>query len=145
MSGARLDELYRGSAAGAIPVGDASGTALVGTGTWAGRQIAWMVRELFWQGKIFDPTTGMLVNKLTPFGIHAVRANVYKGESWMDGEESIILDYSRSSRIAWFVRDEIREIAPGIYLGQAYVGKIRFIRFALRFHATALNLTRDVA
>ena len=51
----------------------------------------------------------------------------------MDGAESIILDYSQTSLIAWFVHDEIREVAAGLYLGQAYIGKMRFIRFALEF------------
>jgi hypothetical protein len=133
MRGRKLDEIYRQSTAGPIPVGDSNGTALILTGTWAAHPIAWMVRQLFWQGKIFNRDPYQLVNKLTPFGIHAVKAAVYKGKSFLDGGESIILDYSRTSLMAWFVRDEIREVAPRLYLGQAYVGKIRFIRFALAF------------
>lgn len=131
--GAQLDEIYRRCTPGPMPAGDAIGTALIFTGTWAARPMAWMVRKIFWQGKVFDRSRHTLVNKITPIGIRAIHASVYKGKSWLDGAESIILDYSRTSLIAWFVRDEIREIAPGLYLGQAYVGKARFIRFAVAF------------
>jgi hypothetical protein len=136
MTGAQLDDVYRQSSAGPIPDGDSTGTALIWTGTRVARPFAWMVRRFFWQGKVFKRANDTLVNKLSPIGIHAVKANVYKGSSWKDGQECIILDYSRTSLVAWFVRDEIREIAPGLYLGQAYLGKVRFIRFALTFVLT---------
>jgi hypothetical protein len=145
MPGARLDELYRRCNSGPIPAGDSKGTALIWTDTWLARPIAWMVRSIFWKGKIFDGTNDTLVNKITPIGIHAIEARVYKGESWLDGKESIILDYSRTSFIAWFVRDEIREIAPGLYLGQAYLEKERFIRFAIAFARPASQVARGVA
>jgi hypothetical protein len=132
MPGARLDDLYRQGTPGPIPAGNSNGTALIWAGTWAARPTAWMIHAVFWQGKIFS-TSDTLVNKITPFGIHAIKANVYPGKSLFDDAKSIVLDYSRTSIIAWFVRDEIREIAPGLYLGQAYIWKIRFIRFAIAF------------
>ncbi len=133
MHGRQLDEIYRGSNPGPIPNGDANGTGLICTCSWAAHPITWIVRRIFWQGKIFDRTGGTLVNKITPIGIRAIKAAVYQGQGWMDGAESIILDYSQTSLIAWFVHDEIREVAAGLYLGQAYIGKMRFIRFALEF------------
>jgi len=133
MHGTQLDEIYRQSSPGPMPDGDARGTALIWTGAWAARPITWVVRRIFWQGKIFDRAGGTLLNKVTPIGLHAIKATVYEGQSWLDGAGSIILDYSRTSIIAWFVRDEIREVAAGLYLGQAYIGKMRFIRFALEF------------
>jgi hypothetical protein len=133
MPRAKLDDLYRQSSPGPLPAGDSKGTALIWSGTWVAHPIAWIVNRLFWQGKIFNRTNDTLVNKLSPIGIHAVKAIVYKGSSWMDGHESIILDYSRTSLVAWYVRDEIREITPGLYLGQAYLGRVRFIRFAIAF------------
>lgn len=33
--------------------------------------------------------------------------------------ECIVLDYARTSRLAHWVRDEMREIAPRLYFGQA--------------------------
>lgn len=143
MPSAQLDELYRQSSSGPIPAGDSKGTALIWPGTSVARPIAWIVRRFFWQGKIFSRTDDTLVNKLSPIGIHAVKAVVYKGSSWTDGQESIILDYSRTSFVAWYVRDEIREIAAGLYLGQAYLGKTRFIRFAIAFPLSDPEPTRD--
>jgi hypothetical protein len=51
----------------------------------------------------------------------AIPADVYVGESWADGRPSLIFDYSRS-RLWPDVRDEVREVAPGLYLGVMYRG-----------------------
>ena len=42
------------------------------------------------------------------------------GPSWLDGAPSMILDYRGTSRIYGNYRDEIREVAPGLYLGLMY-------------------------
>ena len=44
-----------------------------------------------------------------------------------------MLDYSKRSLLAKFVRDEIRRVAPGLYLGLVYLGKKRLIYFTLQF------------
>jgi hypothetical protein len=41
----------------------------------------------------------------------------------MDAKECIVLDYSETSLVAHWVRDEIREVALHIYLGKVYLGK----------------------
>ncbi len=46
-----------------------------------------------------------------------------------------MLDYSKTSLVAQWIRDEIREVAPGIYLGLVYWGKKKLIHFALEFPA----------
>ena len=61
----------------------------------------------------------------------AIIARVYKGESWLDHKECIVLDYSETSMIASWVRDEIRMVQPGLYLGKVYGGQKRLIDFAL--------------
>ena len=129
-----LDALYRDVATpGEIPVGDTRGTALVLPGRAAGRVAQAIARLLFWQGKVFDPRSGMLRNKVTPFGIRAVRARVYVGDSWLDrGTEAIVLDYSKTSLVARWVRDEIREVAPGLWLGKVFVGRWHVLDFTLR-------------
>ena len=60
-------------------------------------------------------------------------AEVYKGESWFDGKECIVLDYSKTSIVASRIRDEIRQIGQGMYLGIVYWDKKRNIHFALQF------------
>jgi hypothetical protein len=133
MSQAQLDELYRSSPAGDIPRGEGNGTLLIAPGTKLSDLAARIVRHFAWQGKVFDPERGELRNEVTPFGIKAVAAKVYQGLSWFDENECIILDYSRTSLIAHWVRDEIREVAPSLYLGIAYVDRIKVANFALSF------------
>ena len=86
-----------------------------------------------WQGKIFDAKHGTLVNKILMTGSHAIAAQVYKDKSWYDDKECIVIDYSKTSLIASWVRDEIRLIAPHTYLGVVYMGKKKTIDFVLVF------------
>ena len=44
-----------------------------------------------------------------------------------------MLDYSHTSIVAHWIRDEIRLIGPGFYLGKVYWGKERLIDFCLKF------------
>jgi hypothetical protein len=133
MSQPQLDELFTGSAAGPIPSGEATGTAIVAPGTAFNPEIARFISLFAWQGKIFDAEKGVLRNKILPFGLSAIIARVYKENSWLDGKECIVLDYSDTSLVAQWIRDEIREISPGMYLGKVYWGRQRLIDFALQF------------
>ena len=134
MAASELDELFSGAPAGEIPIGRGSGMALIAPGTRFGRAMAKVARLLYWQGKEFDPSTGTLRNLITPFGVRAITASVYEDLSWLDGEPCIVLDYSKTSRVAHWVRDEIREVEPGVYLGLVYWGRRRLpVRFTLVF------------
>lgn len=133
MTQAQLDELFSSVPAGPIPTGEAEGTAIVAPGTDFTPAIAKFVNLFAWQGKIFDPEHGVLRNRITVLGLHAIIAKVYKGESWLDKKECIILDYSQTSMVAQWIRDEIREVAPGVYLGKVYWSSKRLIDFALEF------------
>jgi len=130
-----LDDLFRTSPAGEIPRGEARGTVIVDPGTQLGEIAAKVAHAMIWQGKVFDPDNGELRNKVTPFGIKAIAAQVYKGSSWFDDNESIILDYSKTSLVAHWIRDEIRQLGPGAYLGIVYWSKDRLLNFALDFPA----------
>lgn len=133
MSQAQLDELFTESPAGDIPDGEANGTAIVAPGTVYTPEIAEFINHFAWQGKVFDSKKGVLRNRILPFGLNAIIAKVYKGPSWLDGKECIVLDYSETSLLAHWIRDEIRSIAPSIYLGKVYWSKKRLIDFALQF------------
>src|SRR4051794_33011065 len=100
MSQAELDALFTASAAGNIPSGEGAGTAVIAAGTAWSPRIAESINLFAWQGKIFDPATGTLRNKILPMGFSAVIAKVYKGDSWLDGKECIVLDYSETSMLA---------------------------------------------
>jgi len=129
----QLDELFTNSPAGEIPNGEAKGTAIIATGTSYSAEIAQLINHFAWQGKIFDAKTGTLKNRILAFGLQAIIAKVYKGSSWLDNKECIVLDYSETSLLAQRVRDEIRLIGPNSYLGVVYWGKKRLINFALEF------------
>ncbi|HVO93038.1 MAG TPA: hypothetical protein VMT22_09375 [Terriglobales bacterium] len=135
MSQAELDALFSQSAAGDIPDGEADGTAIVAPGTVFSPNIAKFVNLFAWQGKVFDAKKGVLKNRILPLGLNAIIAKVYKGPSWLDNKECIVLDYSETSVVAQWIRDEIRQIEPGLYLGKVYWDKQRLIDFALKFQS----------
>ena len=73
-------------------------------------------------------------------------AKLYCGQSLLDSRrESVIIDYSFSDDIDGYlpeidylggrnglqIRDEIRMVRPGFYLGRAYIGKIFLLNFTL--------------
>ena len=133
MSEKELDDLFSASPAGDIPNGDAEGTAIVASGTKFSPEIASIVNIFTWQGKTFDAAHGTLTNRILAFGLNAIVAEVYKGASLFDGKECIVLDYSKTSLLAKHVRDEIRQIGPGLYLGLVYWDTKKTIHFALQF------------
>jgi hypothetical protein len=133
MTQQQLDDLFKASPAGDIPSGQADGTAIVSPGTKMTETISNMVKTFAWQGKVFDAEKGLLKNRISIVGFQAIVARVYKGPSWLDGKECIVLDYSDTSLVAHYVRDEIRQIAPKFYLGKVYWGKDRLIDFCLQF------------
>ncbi len=133
MTQEQLDELFKASPAGDIPSGEAEGTAIIAPGTHFSQPIAKIINFFGWQGKVFDAEKGLLKNRISVFGFNAIVARVYKGPSWLDGNECIVLDYSDTSIVAQWIRDEIRQIGPGLYLGKVYWGKERLIDFCLQF------------
>jgi hypothetical protein len=133
MSQAQLDELFTKSPAGDIPDGEADGTAIVAAGSSFTPDIASFINHFAWQGKIFDAKKGMLKNRISVFGVHAIIAKVYKGPSWLDGKECIVLDYSETSFVAHWIRDEIRQIEPKLYLGLVFWDRKRLFDFCLKF------------
>jgi hypothetical protein len=133
MTSAQLDELFTNAPVGDIPNGEGKGTAIIGAGTTMTPFIATLINFFAWQGKVFDAKAGLLKNLIGPFGLAAVIAKVYKAPSWFDGKECIVLDYSQTSTVAGWIRDEIRMIEPGLYLGEVFGEGKRIFHFALQF------------
>ena len=86
--------------------------------------------RLLWQGKVFEPDESTAVNRF--FGMRVIRGQLYQGPSWLDGGPSLVLDYSQTSRIYADNRDEIRQIAPGLFLGLMYTAQPRRLMKMLR-------------
>jgi hypothetical protein len=143
LTGDELDEVFTNAPAGALPNGQGEGAAIIAPGTAVTDIIAKFVHIFSWKGKVFepdaiDPQRATLKNRLLLLGTHAIIAQVYRGPSWLDDKECIILDYSHTSIVAQWIRDEIREVSPGLYLGVVYWGKERaharkLIHFSLKF------------
>ena len=133
MSQAQLDELFTSSPAGDVPDGEGEGSAIIAPGTTYTKEIARVIEHFVWKGKVFDAKKGALKNRLLSIGFHAIIAKVYKAPSWLDGKECIVLDYSETSILAHRIRDEIRQIGSGLYLGKVYWDKERLIDFCLKF------------
>ncbi|MEW1658883.1 hypothetical protein [Streptomyces sp. NPDC093707] len=129
----RLEEVFRSSPAGEVPGGPMEGTAILGAGTGLATPIAVLVRLAVWRGKVFSPDGGgYLSNRLGPWDALAVLARVGPGPSLLDERECVVIDYSRTSLIARGVRDEIRQVGTGLYLGVIWLFGIRTGWFTLR-------------
>ena len=121
-----LDALYRKAGPGARPKGRVHGLPIVAPGTPMGPRMSRAARVV-WQGKVFSDDGASAVNRF--FGAQVVRGNVYPGKSWLDGRPSLILDYQGTSLVYGRYRDEIRQIAPGLYLGVMFTRTSRGAEF----------------
>jgi len=128
-----LATLFGSGRVGSIPNGHGRGTVLIGTGGITSRLAAAASYALAWRGKMVNARSGRLKNILTPLNIQAIEAVIYKQDSWYDGDPCIVLDYSKTSLVARQIRDEIREIAPGVFLGLVFWGRHHILDFALDF------------
>jgi hypothetical protein len=137
MKASDLDALFSASPAGDIPDGPAKGTAIIASGTSFSPEIAEFINVFAWQGKTFDSQKGVLKNRILSIGLSAIIARVYKAPSLLDNKECIVLDYSETSLVAHWIRDEIRLIDPGFYLGRVYWSNKPLIHFCLQFGAAA--------
>jgi hypothetical protein len=130
MSRVKLEAAYRTAHAGAIPRGFARGRVLYGSDD-AFKNVRSGVSRFLWRGKHFDDVDGTLINQW--FAVRAIRATVDYGPSWLDGAPAVVMDYAATSHIWSDVRDEIREVAPGLYLGRMYRRTTCGERFKLFF------------
>ena len=117
LSRADLEAVYRVSDVGTIPVGSTRGTAIFKPGSRM-TMPASRVTRILWQGKYFKDD--VMVNRV--LGVHAIETRTYISESWLDGKPSFILDYD-TTKLFKDVRDEVREVSPGLYLGAMYFRK----------------------
>ncbi len=116
LSAPQLDLLYRQSQPGPMPGGKVRGRALYPEARFPRARSN--AARIAWQGKVFNPENSTAINRF--FGVKAIQGNVSTGPSWLDGAPSMILDYEGTSRIYGNYRDEIRQVAPGLYLGLMY-------------------------
>jgi hypothetical protein len=118
LSWPELDALYRAASPGRPPAGAYRGRAIYSRDQPFAK-LKSSAAKVIWIGKDFDPEAGMLINRWR-LG-RAVRAKVYPGESFLDGGPTLVMDYRQTSPLIWRnVRDELREVGPGLYLGMMF-------------------------
>jgi hypothetical protein len=130
-----LDALFRQSPPGPMPDGDTRGTLLAWPGTRLAKTLALLVYLIAWKGKVLNRREALLCNKITPLGLHLIKARLSFDDSWVDGRECILIDYSKTSFVARKVRDEIRLVGPGLYLGVVWLWRRRVGWFTIRSSA----------
>ena len=129
-----LDALYRAASPIALAdiEGELDGRLLAVRG--APVPIARLVRRIAawshfpWQGKAFtaeDDTRGTGANRMSMPGLlgqqHLFPFATRVAPSAVDGRPTIVLDYDLDANPAYIrrIRDELREVAPGLFLGPA--------------------------
>jgi hypothetical protein len=117
MSPAELDCLYDQAPAAPMLDGRVPGRAIVFPGKRLAGPASGAAR-LVWQGKEFRAADATATNRF--FGVPAIWGVLYYGPSWRDGRPALILDYQATSRVYEPYRDEIRQVAPGLFLGLMY-------------------------
>jgi hypothetical protein len=130
MTADQLASVYSEGATVPLPHGDARGIAMLFR-TAASRRCLPRRRAWSGKGKSVDASAGTLVNRV--FGLRLIPAKVYEGESWFDNGRAIIIDYQDTSWSFFYMRDEVRRIADGLFLGRSYYRKGPQGKYVLSF------------
>jgi hypothetical protein len=117
MSLCQLEALFRQAEVGTPLVGSARGRLLCSTDARHPRLTVWRSNAA-WKGKIAD-AEGHFVNRWIG-GIRALESHYVIGPSWLDGRPAVLMEYAPGTPLFANTHDELREVAPGLYLGPLY-------------------------
>jgi hypothetical protein len=110
------EALFRQGAVGCGPLGPTRGAVLYADGKhpWLKARLQGVV----WKGKTFH-SDGTFTNRWLG-GVHAVSAGVGVEPSWLDGQPCLVMQYAPDAPVFGNVRDELRQLAPDVWLGRSY-------------------------
>src|SRR4051812_7844300 len=91
MGRCELDQVYLQAGVGEVPWGVTRGRVIYKPGSRCSVALG-RAASLAWQGKVLRPEDHTMINRV--FGFRAIAADIYYGDSWMDGRPAIILDYA---------------------------------------------------
>jgi hypothetical protein len=111
-----LEQLYTRAELVTLPTGCTRGRVLYLADTRLARFKA-RAFNLAWKGKCFEPD-GQFINRWP--GFTALSSHAEPGASWYDGRPSLVMEYAPGTPLFANLHDEIREVAPGLYLGRLY-------------------------
>ena len=112
----QLQQLYASACPGAQPVGFARGQVLCRANTRMPRMKT-RLSNFIWKGKHFNEH-GEFINQWIAF--HAFHSQVAVGPSFYDGRPCLVLEYPENTPYFGKMRDEAREVAPGVYLAMVF-------------------------
>jgi hypothetical protein len=111
-----LQQVFAAAHGCSVPAGCGRGECLLRTDAkHADRKVRMTNR--FWKGKCFAED-GYFTNQWA--GFRALHSYACQGPSWLDGRPCVILEYPPHTPLFGNARDEIREVAPGLWLGMWY-------------------------
>lgn len=110
------ESLFRQGDLGCEPAGPTRGDVLYADGSHP--RLKARVQGAFWKGKRFHGD-GTFTNRWLG-GIHAGSAHVQVAPSWLDGQPCFVVQYGPDAVVFRNVRDELRQIAPNVWLGRSY-------------------------
>jgi hypothetical protein len=148
MSRKQLSDIYRAAQPGKVPTGAGRPTAMILAGQPLDRPLQALISRL-WHAKVFDPENGKLHHLIASRKM--INGRVYMGDSMSQaGGKAIIIDFRKTGFPFWFMRpfrDELREVAPGLYLGRSYLrlpqGFVFFANFMLDFSSPSAVSSRS--
>jgi len=110
------EALFRQGTLGCGPLGPTRGAVLYADGKHP--RLKAHLQGVVWKGKTFH-CDGTFTNSWLG-GIQAVSAGVCVEPSWLDGQPCLVMQYAPDTPVFGNVRDELREIAPDVWLGHSY-------------------------
>jgi hypothetical protein len=117
MSLCELEALFRSAEIGTPPVGSGRGRLLCSTDPRHPR-LKVLCSNAIWKGKVAEPD-GHFTNRWLG-GIRAIDSQYTIGPSWVDGRPAVLMEYAPGTPLLANTHDELREVAPGLYLGPLY-------------------------
>ena len=110
------EALFRQGALGCGLLGPTRGAVLYADGKHP--RLKARLQGVVWKGKTFHGD-GTFTNRWLG-GVHAVSAGAHVEPSWLDGQPCLVMQYAPDAPVFGNVRDELRQIAPDVWLGRSY-------------------------
>ncbi len=110
------EALFRNGTVACTPHGCVKGTVLYADGKQP--RVKARLQGIAWKGKNFHDD-GTFTNRWLG-GVQAVTADTRVEPSWIDGQPCLTMQYAPNAPIFSNVRDEVRQIAPDVWLGRSF-------------------------
>jgi hypothetical protein len=116
MTACELEALFNSASPGQMPSGWVPGELLILT-DFPMPRISEALAHRYWQGKQIEPD-GSFINQFKYRQRFASKAVI--APSLYDGKPAIVMAYPPRTPFFGNIRDEFREVSPGLYLGRIY-------------------------